>query len=255
MTTVADFEEYTGVMGTVTLAGTPLADVEYDLKLSRKTVSRDRSSKYSAVNIPGAFEVKTTIKKALARTDAPLVIGAFLNATPVGGTAGVVLAATAPGAADAWFPAAITIATPSRIRITCDTAPITTAGKITVMGTDVNGSPQQEEFTIPALGIGESVTGTKLFKSTTGATNVGVRSTSGKFKLDSIVGASTYTVGDPLIFDLVGTLTKGAHALVFTQPDCWFTSGGINWANAGSIVEVALDVEMHDPDLLTVTET
>ena len=255
MTTVDDFGEYTGVMGTVSVGGTVLADVEYDVSWETETVSGTRASKYSDVNIPGKRKVTTTLKKSLVREDAPIVIGMSLNATPTSGTAGVVLAATAPGAADAWFPAAITIATPSRIRITCDTAAITTAGTMTVIGTDVNGSPLQEQFTITTLGIGEYVTGSKLFKSVIGIANVATRSTSGKFKVDSIAGASSYTFGPPAIFEVIGTVTKGAHTIVITQPDCWFKKGGLAWGDAGKIIEVDLPVEMHDPDLLTAVIT
>lgn len=260
MTTVADFGEYTGIMGTVTVGGVALADVEYDLKWERTTVSHQRSGKRSAINIPGSLKVSTTLKKALVRTDAPTVIGSTLTASAVTGTATALLAASTALDATVHFDA-MTDSTPgsaSVIRLTLQTKNLTAGGTVTLIGTDTNDKALAEAITIPAdMVIGEYVDSAHAFKTVEGMVTVGVDSVDdlGTFKVDSIAGSSTYTVGDPTIFDLVGTLTKGAHTLVFTQPDCWFANGGINWTNGDEIVEVNLNVEMHDPDLLTVTET
>lgn len=260
MTTVADFGEYTGIHGTVTVGGVALVDVEYDLKWDRTTVSHQRSGKRSAINIPGSLKVTTTIRKALVRTDAPTVIGSTLTASAVTGTATALLAASTVLDASTNYDA-MTDTTPgsaSVIRLTLQTKNLTVGGSVTLVGTDVNDKAMAETIAIPAdMVIGEYVDSAKAFKTVEGMITVGVDSTdhTGTFKVDSIAGSSTYGVGDPTIFDLVGTLTKGAHTLVFTQPDCWFANGGISWTNGDEIISQELSVEMHDPDLLTVTET
>ena len=255
MTTVADFGEYTGIMGTVTVGGVPLADVEYDLKWERTTVSHQRSGKRSAINIPGSLKVSTTIKKALVRTDAPTVIGSTLTDVPATGTAGNIktgVTLTADGRTASTSP---TIATPSRVRATVVTANITTEGTLTIIGEDANGVVITDPIPVGLLTVGQYVTSSKVFKKVYGVDVDGIRSTTGTLTIASLAGNASYTVGDPKIFYLVGTLTKGVHTLVFTQPDCWFANGGINWTNGDEIVEVNLNVEMHDPDLLTVAET
>lgn len=263
MTTVADFGEYTGIMGTVTIGGVPLADVEYDLKWERTTVSHQRSGKRSAINIPGSLKVSTTVKKALVRTDAPTVIGYTLTDTPGSGTAVTLLATSTVLDASTNYDAMTDPTKPgtaSKVRLTLQTKNVTATGggTVTLIGTDVNDLPQTDILTIPdGMIIGEFVDSAKAFKTVAAMVTVDVDSTgdTGTFKVESLAGTATYTVGDPEIFDLVGTLTKGAHTLVFTQPDCWFSNGGINWTNGDEIIEVNLNVEMHDPDLLTVAET
>lgn len=255
MTTVADFGEYTGIMGTVTVGGVALADVEYDLSWERTTVSHQRAGKRSAINIPGSLSVKCTIKKALARTDAPTVIGSTLTDVPVTGTAGAIKTGVTLTADARTASTTPVISTPSRVRATVVLAAITTAGTLTIIGEDANGTVITDPIPVGLLTVGQFVTSSKVFKKVYGVDNDGIRSTTGTLTIESLAGNASYTVGDPKIFDLVGTLTKGAHTLVFTQPDCWFKTGGINWESGDKIVEVNLDVEMHDPDLLSVAET
>lgn len=260
MTTVSDWGEYTGVHGTVTVGGSAIADVFYDIKWKRATVSHGRSGKYSDSNYPGKLTVTTKIKKALVYADAAVVLGYSLNATPITGTAETLLAAShVLDAGDAYEDMTDdTIATASRIRYTLATKAITTGGTITLIGEDNDGNPISETIKVTApASIGDTWTTTKLFKKLYGHTIRAIDSADdlGTFTVASIAGSAAYTVGDPKVFDLIGTLTQGATTLVFTQPDCWFTEGGIAWEDAGKVIEVECPVEMRDPDTLTVTKT
>jgi len=253
MTTVADFGEYTGVFGVVLVDGLTFADVEYDIKWSRSTVTHSRASKFSDIQIPGKLTVKTTIKKALVHEEAAMVIGYSLTDVPTTGSAGSLLAATTI-AADVVTPITSDPATPSRVRITISVGTTVLAGQILVTGTDSNDRDMTEVIPIPALTqIGAVFTGTKVFKTTDSATVLGSTTATGaKYALTSITGAATYTIKDPKIFDLVGGVTKLGKSIQITQPDCWFSDGGLNFKDAGTILEFGASVEMHDPDLLEV---
>lgn len=259
MTTVADFGEYTGAMGTITVGGVPLADVQYDVKWERGTVSHTRGGKHSDINIPGKLAVTTKITKALVYGDIEKTLGYSLTDTPITGTAETLLASShvLDGTDNYEDMTDDTIATASRIRYTLQTNAITTGGTISIIGEDKDGNAMEEMIVVEPSAIGTTWTSTKVFKKVYGHVLRGMDSTSdlGTFAVASIAGSSTYTVGDPKIFDLVGTLTKGGHTIVITQPDCWFKAGGIAWEDAGKIIDVEGDVEMRDPDTLSVSVT
>lgn len=259
MTTVPDFGEYTGMYGVVSLDGVPLADVQYDVKWERATVSHSRGGKHSDINIPGKLTVTTKITKALVYADAAKVIGYSLTDTPITGTAETLLSAShvLDGTDNYEDMTDDTIATLSRIRYTLATKAITTGGTITLIGEDADGNAISEVIEVAASPIGTTWTTTKLFKKLYGHTIRAIDSTDdlGTFTVASIAGNSTYTVGDPKIFDLVGSLPKGSTNIVVTQPDCWFKNGGINWEDSGKIIDVEADVEMRDPDTLSVSVT
>jgi hypothetical protein len=253
MTTVADFGEYTGVHGVVTVDAVPFADVEYDIKWSRSTVSHSRASKFSKVQVPGELSVKTTIRKALVHAEAAMLMGYSLNETPITGSAGALLTATAV-AADVVTPIPADPATPSRVKITTASGATIVAGQIIVSGTDQNDNAITELFTIPALTpLGTAFTGSKVFKTTKHSTVLNCTTGDGAtYKIDSIIGGASYTVGEPKIFDLVGGVLKAGKSITITQPDCWFSDGGLSFKDAGTMLEVNASVEMHDPDLLEV---
>jgi len=253
MTTVPDFGEFTGVHGTVTVGGVAIADVFYDTKWKRATVSHGRSGKYSDSNYPGKLTIDTKIKKVLVYTDAAVVLGYSLTDTPITGSAETLLAAShVLDATDNYEDMTDdTIATLSRVRYTLATKAITTGGTITLIGEDNDGNPISEiiKVTAPAS-IGDTWTTTKLFKKVYGHTIRAIDSADdlGTFTVASIAGSTSYTVGAPKVFDLVGTLAQGSDSLVFTHPDCWFSEGGIAWEDAGKMVDVECPVVMRDPD-------
>ncbi|MFA7121222.1 MAG: hypothetical protein WC277_07055 [Bacilli bacterium] len=257
-TTVGEFEEYTGVNGIVKIDGTEILDVQYDISWETATVEHKRGNKRSSVYIPGSKTVKTTIKKALARTDVPKTLIYSLTDTPVTGTADVVSAAVVFGAANAWTAAAKTMTTPSAIRATLSVAAVTTAGYVTIFGEDENGDPMNDDLYFPTtLLVGASVDTTKIFSKVYGFLNQGVVSTgAGKIALAGVAATSTATMGDPKLFTLVGEISKVVsgvtHTITITQPECWFTRGGIAWTSGDEVIEVDTDVQMHDPEKMTV---
>ena len=239
-------------MGTISLSsGGALADVEYDIKWSRSTVTHSRGGKHSDIAIPGKLTVKTKIKKALVYADAARTLGFGLTDTSVSGTATACLAATSFTAGTA---VAITSdpATASVLRVRTATDVSTAAGGFTIVGTDINDREISETLTIPnGTLVGTDFYTSKVFKLANWAVTNGITG-SIKFQIDGVAATATYGVGDPKIFDLVGVLTKGATTITITQPNCWFSSGGIAWTDAGKIVDVDADIEMRDPDTLTV---
>ena len=239
-------------MGTISLSsGGALADVEYDIKWSRSTVTHSRGGKHSDIAIPGKLTVKTKIKKALVYADAARTLGFGLTDTSVSGTATACLAATSFTAGTA---VAITSdpATASVLRVRTSTDVSTAAGGFTIVGTDINDREISETLTIPnGTLVGTDFYTSKVFKLANWAVTNGITG-SIKFQIDGVAATATYAVGDPKIFDLVGVLTKGATTITITQPNCWFSSGGIAWTDAGKIVDVDADIEMRDPDTLTV---
>lgn len=256
MTNTADFGEYTGVHGVVTKGGVAIADVMFDMSWSRDEITVPRSGAYSDKNYPGKVKVKCKIKRSMV--DASLA-GASLNDTPITGTSETLLTASHVLDASDWYEDMEddTIASPSRIRYTLQTKAITTGGTITIIGEDADGNAMEEIITVSTASIGETWTTTKVFKKVYGHTIRGIDSADdlGTFKVESITGNSHYTVGEPLIFDLVGKVEKSDGSKIqITMPDCWIKNGGLKFEDAGKVVEEDLDVVMRDPDLLQVDE-
>jgi len=256
MTTIADFGEFTGVHGVVTKGGSPIADVTYDVSWKRDTIKLPRSGARSDKNLPGKLTVTTKIKRAMV--DAALA-GASLNDTPITGAAETLLATSTVLDASDWYEDMTdsSIAAASRIRLTLQTKAITTGGTVTLIGEDAAGSAIEELIEIAAATVGTTWTSTKVFKKLYGMTVRAVDSTddTGTFAVTSITGNSSYTVGDPLIFTLVGKVEKpDGSKIQITQPDCWIEGGSLKFEDAGKAVEEDLSVIMRDPDDLTLDE-
>lgn len=253
MTTVGDFAEYTDIDGAITIDGVVLANVQYDVKWKRETVKVPRAGARSDKNLPGKLTVTTKLKKVLIHDDAAKVLGYSLNDAPISGAAEELKTGVALDADGYTAMSDTEIAAASRIRATVATSAITTGGTLVIVGEDAAGNSIQESVTVGTLGVGEYATGTKLFKKVLGIIVYDIRSTGGgTLTIASITGASSFTVGDPKIFDLVGRVEKGAKSIQITQPDCWFANGGLAWTEGGKPIDVDLDVEMYDPDLLDV---
>jgi hypothetical protein len=252
MTTVADFGEYTGVNGAMTIDGVPFADIQYDVKWQTSDVNYPRSNKRSDGCVPGKRTVTTKIRKVFLHEDAAIVLGYSISDTPITGTAGVLDTATAV-VADTIVAIGANPTTPSRVTLTIGTASITTPGDVIVYGTDIGDRPIAEIFAIPDNTVATTVfTGSRVFKTTTHYAVMSVAGSGATIAVDSIAGSSTLVFGDPKVIDIVGTLTKGAKSITITQEDCWLKNGGISWTDAGKVIEVDADVSMHDPDLLSV---
>jgi hypothetical protein len=256
MTTVEDFGEYTDLDGALSVGGTVIADITYDVRWRLNDVTVPRAGKRSKKNLPGEFSVTTVIKKVLVKDEATTVLGKSLNDTPVGGTASTLHAGlTAPGsgAENITDMTTTAIATASRVRFIPVTDAITVGGRAIVVGTNSAGGEIEESVDLTAVVAG-AVSGTtkRLFKTVTHVVLIGTVAAGATIAVTSIIGASSFTVGDPEIFDLVGSLTKGSNSVVVTQPNCWFKNGGIAWGTGGTPIDVSIDVGMYDPDTLDV---
>lgn len=250
MTTVADFGEFTDVDGQITIGGVRIANVQYDVKWKRNVNKIPRSGSRSQKNIPGYLEVTTKLKSILIHSNAAALVGASLSDTPLTGAAETLKTGVALDADGYTATSDPTIASPSRIRATVATSAITTGGTLVIDGEDNAGNPLQETLEIGTIGVGEYVTGTKLFKEVFGVIVHGIRSTGGgTLTIASVAGASAYTVGDPLVFDLVGIVTKGSKSIQITQPDCWMSSGEFAWSEGGKPMEINVEIQMYDPEL------
>lgn len=253
MTTVADFGEYTGVNGAMTIDGTPFADIQYDVKWATADVNYPRSNKRSDGCVPGKRTVQTKIRKVFLHEDAAIILGYSMSDAPITGTAGALQAANT-FTADTIETIGANPATPSRVKLTIGTAAITTAGTVIVFGTDIGDRTQSEIFEIPDnTPATTSFTGSKVFKTTSHYAVIDLVGDSGcTIAVDSVAGTTTLVFGDPKIIDIVGTLTKGSKSITITQQDCWLKNGGISWVDSGRVIEVDAEVSMHDPDLLSV---
>jgi len=253
MTTVADFGQYTGVNGAMTIDGVPFADIQYDIRWATSDVNFTRSNKRSDGCIPGKRSVSTKIRKVFVHDDAAIVLGYSMSDVPITGANGVLQAANT-FTPDTVETIGANPTAASRVKITVGTAAIVTAGRVIVYGTDASSQPLAEVFTIPDdTPATTSFTGSKVFKTTTHYAIFDLEGDTGcTLALDSVAGSSTLTFGDPKVFDIVGTLTKGAKSITITQQDCWLKNGGISWVDSGRVIEVDADVGMHDPDLLSV---
>jgi|WetSurMetagenome_2_1015567.scaffolds.fasta_scaffold72117_3 hypothetical protein len=252
MTTVDDFGEYTGAHGFLKVDNVTWADVEFDVKWSRSTVTHSRASKFSDIQIPGKLTVKATIKKVLVHSEAEQALGYSLTDASTSGSATACLAATSFTAGTA-VPITSDPATPSVVKVTTSNATGTLGGSFTIVGTNANDDPISESFEVPALcPQGTEWQSTKVFKTANYAITDGVTGTL-KFQIDGVAAMSSYVVHNPKIFDIEGGVLKSGKSITITMPTCWFSEGGLAFVDAGTILEVNTAVEMHDPDLLEVT--
>ena len=182
-------------------------------------------------------------------------IGNMLTDTSTSGTGGTIksgIAVTANGWTDSTSP---TIATPSQVRATVAGFAMTTAGILTVIGTDADGTPIEEALSIGLLGVGEYVTGKLLFKTVTGVYVTAIRSTSGgTLTLASIVGAAAYSVtANPITYDLIfgGIDSVTGNYILVTANNCFASKSGLAFADANTVFmdDVAFTIEDLDADL------
>ena len=247
----------TGAQGVVRIGGVDWADAVIDFTLNQASASAKRGGKRSQLNLPGELSC-TIVARNIMRTGAK--IGGMLTDTSTSGSAGTIKSGISV-AADGWTDSTTpTIATPSQVRLTVATSAMTTAGVVTVIGTDADGNPIEEPISISGvLGIGEYATGKLLFKTVTGVYVASVRSTGGgTLTLTSIVGASAYSVtANPMEYDLVfgGIDSVTGNYILVTASNCFASKSRLAFADANTVFmdDVNFTIEDLDADL-SVTE-
>jgi hypothetical protein len=243
---------YTGAQATFSYNGGVIAAGEVDIKKTRAVASSGpRLGKYGQFKVGGGFDFTGSVKRI--QIDGELLV-ALMTDTPTTGTAETLKSGRAI-TADGWVDNTDTsIATPSRIRLTVATAPVTTAGTITVVGEDANGNGITEEVSVGLLGIGEYATTKKVFKQAYGTYNHGVVSATGTLTVASITGDSTAGVGAPLYWDMIARVDSGTKNIVITALNCFFTSGGFKHTSPDAQGKDEMTFTMQDVDAdLTVS--
>lgn len=245
---------YTGIHGTLTIGGAPLAFAEFSVKTTRGQATHARAGKYSDLKRPGKLDVTGTIKRI--QTDATM-LGRLLTTAAVTGTAGNLHAGLTMDGTDHMTEMTSTDAQDSRIRLTVAGHAITTAGTAVLIGTDINGAAQTETLTLTTLGVGEYVTSTKVYGTLTAVALFTVDSADdGTLVVASIAGSSTYTVGAGATFNLVGTVTNGSNTIVVTCNNAFLTDGEFTIGDADTILSEPLSFTVQDPDTdLIISET
>jgi hypothetical protein len=237
----------TGAQGYIKVAGSLWADADFDFKLSTSPASHARTGKRSDIQYPGKLKVSISAKNIM-RNGA--YMGGEISSAATTGTDGTIksgVALTADGFTASTTPS---ISTPSRVRLTCAALAIATGGTIEIMGTDADGTYISDPVAIGAIGIGEYVTSSKVFKTVTGVYVYGVRSASGTITVTSLAASSSYTVGTPKSYDLefggIDSVT-GNYVKVFAD-NCWISGSGFGAGDANHVFEDAISFEMTDVD-------
>lgn len=239
--------EYTGTEGVLEIAGSPIALAEFSLRVTRGVASHGRSGKHSDLKLPGKVDVTGSIKRIMI--DGSL-LGKVIGDTEETGTAHELKTAiAAPGAgAEAVVDMTDTNSDTSLIKLTAVTAAITAVGKMILYGTDINSEEQTEVITVTKLGIGETITGKKIFKTLTHVVTFDYVSATGTITIDSVAGASGISVGEAKIFKIEGKATSGGNHVYITADNCFLTDGEFAFTDADTIMSDTLSFTMKDPD-------
>lgn len=240
-------DAYTGVNGILEIDSVAVAIAEFSVKITRGSATHARSGKWSDYKLPGKIDVTGQITRIMVDGT---MLGYLLSATSQGGAAETLHAGlTYPTASTGENITDMTdtsIASPSRISFKAKTAAITTVGKAIVYGTDANGNDMTELISIPALGINESITGTRAFKTVTHVALFGVNSATGTLEVTSVAGGATITPAEPKFFNLVGKVVDGTNHVYVTLNNCYLTDGEFAFSDADKIVEDKLSFTMRD---------
>jgi hypothetical protein len=247
----------TGAQGVVKIGGVVWADAVINFALNQASASAKRGGKRSQLNLPGELSCTITARNIM-RTGAK--IGGMLTDASTSGSAGTIKSGISV-AADGWTDSTSpTISTPSQVRLTVASSAMTTAGVVTVIGTDADGNPLEEPIAISgSLGVGEYATGKYLFKTVTGVYVAAVRSSGGgTLTLASIVGAASYSVtANSMEYDLIfgGIDTVSGNYILVTANNCFASKAGLAFADANTVFmdDVNFTIEDLDADL-SVTE-
>ena len=238
----------TGANCQIKIGGTTWADADFSFGLSQAKASHARTGKKSDINYPGKLTATITCKNIMRSA---YYMGNQITPTAINGSAGTIKAGvtlTADGYTASTTPA---ITTPSQVSLTVVTAAVTTPGYITVIGLGPTSLPLEEDIYVTTLGIGASVTGTKLFSSVTGVYNTAVRSATGTLTVASVAGANYYTISTttPTLFTLLMQGTDDAGNFVKVQAThCWISSSAFKSGDSNSVLEDAVSFEVTDLD-------
>lgn len=240
--------EYTGTEGVLEIADSPIAVAEFTLKVTRGVASHGRSGKHSDLKLPGKVDVTGTIKRIMIDGT---MLGKVVGDTEETGEAAALHAGLAiPGAgAELVTDMTATDSKSSLIKFTALTSAVTAVGKAILYGTDINDNKLTEVVTIPKLGINETTTGKKIFKTLTHVVTFDYVQTAGStMKVDAVVGASGIVVGEAKIFKIKGKATSGSNHVYVTADNCFLTDGEFAFSDADTIMSDTLSFTMKDPD-------
>lgn len=239
--------EYTGTEGVLEIADSPIALAEFSIRVTRGVASHGRSGKHSDLKLPGKVDVTGSIKRIMI--DGSL-LGKVIGDTEETGAAHDLHAGlTAPGAdGESVTDMTDTDSDKSLIKVTALTAAITATGKVILYGTDINDNTITEVVSITALGINETITGTKIFKTLTHVASFDYVQAGGTLKVQSVTGASGIVVGEAKIFKIKGKATSGSNHVYITADNCFLTDGEFAFTDADTIMSDTLSFTMKDPD-------
>ena len=239
--------EYTGVHGIVEIDGVAVAVGEFSVKFPRGVAAFERSGKYSDLKLPGKIDCTGSLKRIMIDGD---LMQKVLNTTTAGSAAELHAGVSPPGAATNAIQTMTDEASlSSLIKVTALTAAITATGKIVLHGTDVNDAEQNETISITTLGIDETITGTKVFKTLEYIALSDYVQVGGLLKVEAITGAAQVTaLGVAEYFTLKGKASSGSSYIEINLTDCWFTEGGLSFTGPDSIIEETLPFVVKDLD-------
>lgn len=241
---------WTGVEGVIKQGGAEIAWAEASVDLGRGVAVHKRGASESDLKRPGKFDPKGSFTQILT---GGVNIARLINGVPTTGTAGAALAATAVikatagGEYTAFTDTEPT--TPSRVKLTLETQPLTVAGTATVFGEDAAGNSIEETFDLPVTMVAtDYLTGSKVFAKAFGILVLAADSASdlGTLKVDYIAGDASVTVGRPGLFDYVFSVVDGTNNVTYTMANCFFTKASCKMGDADEMLDVSFDFEMQD---------
>ena len=237
---------FTGVDGVVDFGGV-IAISEFSVDITRGVAAHPRSGHWSDFQVPGKISVAGALKRIMI--DGSL-LGYVVGDTAETGGAGTLHAGlTAPGAAgESVTDMSETNSQSSLIKFTALTAAITAASIAVIYGTDINDSTQVEIVVIPTLGINETVTGKRIFKTVTHVAAFDWVQEGGTLKVSSVAGASGIAVGNAKFFDVDGYVDNNVNDIHILMDNCFPTSGKFAFTDADTILSDELAFAMRDPD-------
>jgi len=249
---------YTGSDGEIQIGGNPITLVNYSLDMGVGVINSPAIGKRSDMKYAGKFDVTGTITQVLVTGDLmAMLVGdtatittstleTLLDTTELDAAAREELLITTDPAAPTSVKATLTVGDA-----------VTTAGSITIHGTNASDQDVTEVLTFEAMAVGDPAQvlyGTQAFKHTdfvTIAAALESGSAPGNYsaiKLEGVDGTKTITPGEPTLFNIIGKVTDGTSYYQMTANNCFFTGGTFPIGDAETLVETDLPFVMQDPD-------